>query len=87
MLVRQNSSRVMIHCIDMLVLCGSVGSCCNFCLTICMDGATVFEVKRALTSKYVITSPGSSLLPGNCWMKCWVFLSWWGTGIHRGLMM
>ena len=62
MLVRQNSSKVVICCIDMLVLCGSVGACCNFCLTICMDGATGADVKRTLTSKEVMTSPGSSLL-------------------------
>ena len=48
---------------DMLVLCGSVGSCCNLCLTICIAGRTGTEVKRALTSKEVMTSPGSSLLP------------------------
>ena len=51
MLVRQNSSRVVICCMDMLVLCGSVGSCCSLCLTICMDGATGTDVKRALTFK------------------------------------
>ena len=62
MLVRENSSSVVICCIDMLVLCGNVGSCCNFCLTICMDGAVSTEVKRALVSKEVMTSPGSSLL-------------------------
>ena len=38
-----------------------------------MDGAVGTEVKRALTSKEVITSPGSSLLPCSCWMKCCVF--------------
>ena len=71
MVVRQNSSRVVICCIDMLVLCGTVGSCCNFCLTICMDGVTGTDVKRALISKEVMTSLSSSLLP------C-VFLRWWG---------
>ena len=74
MLARQNSSRLVICCIDMLVLCGSVGSYCSFCLTICMDGVTGTKVKRALTSKEVMTSPGFSLFPCNCWMKCWVFL-------------
>ena len=86
MLVRQNSSRVMVCCIDMLVLYGSVGSC-NFCLIICMDGVTGTDVKRALTSKEVMTSPGSSLLPCNSWMKCWVLLRWWGDWPTRGLMM
>ena len=66
MLDRQNSSRVVICCIDMLVLCGSVGFCCNFCLTTCMDGATGTDVKKAITSKEVMTFPGSSLLPCNC---------------------
>ena len=53
----------MICCMDMLVLCGSVEPCYNFSLTICMDGVTGTKVKRALTSKEVMTSPGSSLLP------------------------
>ena len=46
MLVSQNSCRVVICCMDMLVLCGSVGSCCSLFLTICMDGATGTDVKR-----------------------------------------
>ena len=54
MLVRQNSSKVVICYMDMLVLCGSVVSCCNFCLAICMDGAAGPEVKTALTSKEVM---------------------------------
>ena len=45
----------MIYCIDMLVLCGNVGSCCSFCLTICIASATGTEVKRAFTSKEVMT--------------------------------
>ena len=77
MLVRQNSSSVVIYCMDMLVLCGKFGSCSNFCLTIWVDGATGTDVKRALTSKEVMTSPGSSLLPCNCWIKCCVFFRWW----------
>ena len=81
MLVRHNSSRVMTCCIDILVLCGSVGSSCNFCFTICMDGVTGTDVKKALTSKEVMASPGSSLLLCNCWMECWEFLRWWGTGL------
>ena len=48
----------MICCIGMLVLCGRVGSCCNFCLTICMAGVTGTEVKSALKSKEVMTFPG-----------------------------
>ena len=64
MLVRQNSSRDVICGMDMLVLCGSVGSCCNLCLTICIAGRTGTEVKRALTCKEVMTCPGSSLCPG-----------------------
>ena len=66
MLVRQNSSRVVICCMDKLFLCGSVESCCNFSLTISMNGATGTDVKRALTAKEVMTSPGSSLLPHTC---------------------
>ena len=58
-----------------------------FCLTICMDGATGTKVKRAFTSKEVITSPGSSLLPCNCWIKWCVFLRWWGDWSTKGLMM
>ena len=63
MLVRKNSSRVVICGMDILVLCGNVESCCSLCLTIWMDGANGTDVKRALTSKEVMTSPGSSLLP------------------------
>ena len=62
MLVRQNSSRAVICCMDMLVLCGNVGSCCSLCLTIWMYGETGTDVKEALTSKEVMTSHGSSLL-------------------------
>ena len=63
------------------------GSCCNFCLTICMDLCTGTDVKSALTSKEVMTSPDSSLLPCNCWMKCCVFFRSWGDWPTRGLMM
>ena len=87
MLVRQNSSKVVICCMDMLALCDSVVSCCSFCLTICMDGATGTEVKRALTSKEVMTSPGSSILPCSYWITCCVFLSRWGDWPTKGLMM
>ena len=87
MLVKQNSSRFVICGMDMLVICGSVGSCCSLCLTIWMDGATGTDVKRALTSKEVMTFPGSSLFPCNCWIKCWVFLRWCGDWPTRGLMM
>ena len=45
------------------------------------------EVKRTFTSKEVMTSPGSSLLPCNYWMKCWVFLRWCGDWPTSGLMM
>ena len=69
MLVRQNSSKVVICCMDMLVLFGSVVSCCNYYLTICMDCATGTEVNTALTSKEVMTSPGSSPLPCGCWIS------------------
>ena len=56
MLMRQNSIRVVICGMDMLVLCDNVGS-------IWMDGATDTDVKRALTSKEVMTFPGSSICP------------------------
>ena len=36
---------VVICGMDMLVLCGNVGSCCSLCLTIWMDGATGTDVK------------------------------------------
>ena len=70
MLVRQNSSRDVIYGMDMLVLCGTVGSCCNLCLTICIAGRTGTEE--------VMTSPGSNLLPWSCCTKCYVFLRWCG---------
>ena len=70
MWVRQNSSRDVICGMDMLVLCGRVLPCCSLCFTICMDGCTGTDVKRAFTSKEVMTSPGSNLLPWSCWMKC-----------------
>ena len=44
-----------------------------------MDGATGTDVKRAFTSKEVMTSPGSSFLPYNCWIKWCVFLGGGGT--------
>ena len=63
MLVRQISSREVICGMGMLVVCGRVLSCCNLCLTICMVGWTGTEVNKAFTSKEVMTSPGSNLLP------------------------
>ena len=48
----------------------------NFCLTICMDNATGTDVKSALTSKEVMTSSSSSLLPCSCWIKYCMFLRW-----------
>ena len=87
MWVRQNFSREVICGIDMAVLCGREVSCCNLCLTICMEGWTGTEVKSALTSKDVMTSPGCSFLSCICWMKCWVFLRWCGDLPTRGLMI
>ena len=52
-----------------------------------MEGSTGTEVKRALTSNDVITSPGSNLLEWICWTKCCVFLRWWGNWATKGLMM
>ena len=49
-LFRQNSRSVTNCCMDMLVLCGSCGYCCNFCLTMLMEGSMGTEVKRTLTS-------------------------------------
>ena len=46
-----------------------------------MEGATGTDVNKALTSKEVMTSPGCSLFPCNCWMKCCVFIRWWGTSL------
>ena len=74
MLVRQNSSREVICSMDMLVLCGSVMSCCNLCLTIWIAGRTGTDVNKAFTSKEVMTSPGSNFLPCSFCIKCWVFL-------------
>ena len=74
MFLGQNSKRVTICGMDMLDLWGKVESCANFCWTMWMEGSTGTEVNRALTSKDVITSPGSNLLEWICWTKCWVFL-------------
>ena len=49
-----------------------------------MEGSTGTEVKRGLTSKDVITSPGSNLLEWICWTKCCVFLRQWGDWPTRG---
>ena len=87
MWVRQNSSREVIREMDMAVLCGRVVSCCSLFLTIWMEGWTVIEVNRALTSKDVMTSPGCSFLSCSCWMKCWVFLRWCGDWPTSGLMI
>ena len=86
MFLRQNSRRVTICWMGMLVICGRVGSCANLCWTIWMEGSTGTEMKRALTSKDVITSPGSSLLVWICWTKCCAFevVGDWPT---RDLMM
>ena len=48
--LRQKSRSVTISCIDMLVLCGSSGSCCNFCLTTLMEGPMGTEVEVAFLS-------------------------------------
>ena len=49
--VSEAKPRSMIICgMDMLVLCERSGSCCNFCLTMLMEGSTGTKVKRALTS-------------------------------------
>ena len=70
MLVRQSSSREVICGMDMLVLCGSVVSCCSLCLTICIAGWTGTEVNKAFMPKEVMTSPGSNFLPWSCCTKC-----------------
>ena len=67
MFLRKNSSRVIMFWMDMFVLWHSVGSCSNICCTMCMEGSTGMEVKKALTSYDVITSPGSSLAFCMCW--------------------
>ena len=41
-----------------------------FCLTICIEGSTGTEVKRALKSYDAMTSPGSSLAFCMCCTKC-----------------
>ena len=48
--------------------------------------STGTEVKRALTSYDVITSPGSSLLFWICLIKC-VFLMWLRDWPTKGLVM
>ena len=50
LVLRQNSSNLIICWMDMLVLWGSVGSCDNFCCTICMEGSTETDVNRVFTS-------------------------------------
>ena len=49
MFLRQNSRTVTIFCMEILVLCESSGLCCNFCLTVLMEGSMGTEVKMALT--------------------------------------
>ena len=44
------ASKVVMCGMDMFVLLSNVGSCCNFCWTICTEGSTGAEVKRILTS-------------------------------------
>ena len=78
MFLRQNSRRVTICWIDMLDLWGKMESCANFCWSVWMEGSAGTEVKRALTSNDVITSPGYNLLEWICWTKCCVFFRWWG---------
>ena len=85
--MRQNSNKEVIWVMDMEVLCGSVLSCCNLCLTICMAGWTGTEVNRALTSNEVMLSPVSNFLSCICWMKCWVFFRWCGDWSTKGLIM
>ena len=63
----------MICGMDILVLCGSMVSCVNFCWTIWMDGSTGTDVKRALTSNDVMVSPGCNLTCFMCSTKCCVF--------------
>ena len=46
------------------VLCGRVGSCGNFCCTMMIERSNVTEVKKALTSKDVITSAGPAFCCG-----------------------
>ena len=87
MFLRQNSSSVMMFWMVMLVLWFIVGSCVNFCCTMCREGSIGTEVKRALTSEEVITSPGSSLAFWICWTKCSAFMRWWGDWPTEGLMM
>ena len=76
--LRPNSSSVTICCMDMLVLWGSSGSWCNLCLSMVMKGSSGTEVKRALTSYNIITSPGSSFTVWKFCTKYWVFLRWCG---------
>ena len=57
----QECLTICLCCMDMLVLCESSASCCNFCLTMLMEGFMGTEVKRALTSSGVITSPSFQL--------------------------
>ena len=78
MFLRQNSRSLTVCCMDMLVLWGSVGSCCSVCLTMFTEGSIGTEVKMALTSYDVIISPGSSFTFCMCCMKCWFFLRWCG---------
>ena len=61
MFLSQNSSNMMMFWMDMLVLWCSMGSCVNICCTMCMEGSTTTEVKMALISYQVLTSPSLSL--------------------------
>ena len=78
---------MMMFWMDMLVLWCSVESCVNFCCIMCMEGSTGTEVKRALTSFEIISSPGSSLAFCMCWTECCVFLRCGGDWPTKGLMM
>ena len=39
MFLRQHSRNVMVHGMDMLVLCESSGPCCSFYFTMLMEGS------------------------------------------------
>ena len=59
---RQNSSNVVMCCIDMEAVFSSCISCCSFYLMMKMAGSTGTDVTRTFTSYGVMHSTSSSLI-------------------------
>ena len=68
---RQNSSNVVMCCMDMEVLFCSCVPCCNICLMLEMAGSTRTDVKRAFTSLDVVHSYCPNLMDLMWSTECW----------------